>query len=340
MAQEKRFSPGKRLHLLLCVLLLATFSQASYSPVQAQDTKLAFASGSVGAIWYYGVGGFLQVIGKQLHGFQVSVTATGGSVENLRQLAKKETDFAWAQSTNMYDAWNGAGLFKGKQTQDFRMVSLVYDSEHTIISLDDGKIRSLADLKGKRVQMGPPGSGTAINTENIFKALNLFKDIKPLYLAAADAVEALADKKIDAIGQSAGPAASITSIAATNKIYMLPLSDEELGRVLKEYPYYTAGMVQPNMYPGNVPPKPINSVFFQTYWIVHKDVADRYVYETVKAAFAKENRAPLVNVHRCFKDMSPALDKMTGLKIPLHPGAEKYWKEQGLTIPAVIAAKR
>jgi uncharacterized protein len=339
MATKKRFATGTRGYLLIFIFFMA-FSLASYGPVQAQETKLAFASGGVGATWYFAVGGFIQVISKQLNGFQVSVTATGGSVENLRQLAKKETDFAWAQSPNMYDIWNGVGVFKDKQNQDFRMVSFVYDAEHTIICMDDGKIRTLADLKGKKVQMGPPGSGTAVNSENIFKALNLFKDIKPLYLAAQDAVDSLADRKIDALGQTAGPAGSITSIAAVNKIYMIPLSDAELAKVIKDYPYYTDGMVQPNMYPGNVPPKPINSIFLQTYWLAHKDVADRYVYETLKAAFAKDNRAPLINVHRYFKEMAPGLDKMIGLKIPLHPGAEKFWKEQGLTIPAAIAAKR
>jgi hypothetical protein len=319
---------------------MVTFFLASFGTVQAQETKLSFASGGVGATWYYAVGGFLQVLSKQLEGFQVSVTATGGSVENIRQLAKKETDFAWAQSSNMYDAWNGVGLFKGKQNQDFRMVALVYDSEHTLITVDDPKIRTMADLKGKRVQMGPPGSGTAINTENIFKALNLFKDIKPLYLSATDAVESLGDRKVDAVGQSAGPAANISSLAAVKKIYMIPLSDDELAKIVKEYPYYTEGKVQPNMYPGNVPPQPINSIFFQTYWVVHKDVDDRFVYGLLKAAFAKDNRAPLVNVHRYFKEMAPALDKMVGLKIPLHPGAEKFWKEQKISIPAEIAAKR
>ncbi len=325
-----------------CVVLACVFalSLIAFSPATAGEAKLAFASGSVGATWYFAVGGFLQVVSKQIKGFQVSVAATGGSVENLRQLAKKETEFAWAQSTNMYDAWNGVGLFAGKQTQDFRVLASIYGSEHTIVCLDDGKTKTLADLKGKRVEMGPPGSGTAINTENIFKALGMFKDIKPLYLTASDAIDALGDGKIDAVGQSAGPAASITSLAATRKIYMIPLSDEELNKVIKEYPYYTAGVVQPNMYPGNVPPKPIPSVWFDTYWVAHKDVPDSYVYEILKVAFAKENRQPLITVHRYFKEMEPGLNKMAGLKIPLHPGAEKYWKEQGLSIPAAIAAKR
>jgi TRAP transporter TAXI family solute receptor len=166
MAQGGRVLATRRSGMLFLAFMF-TFSLVSYSPAHAQEAKLSFASGSVGATWYYAIGGFLQVIGKQLKGFQVSVAATGGSVENLRQLAKHETDFAWAQSPNMYDAWNGVGLFKGKGTRDFRMIALVYESEHTIICLDDGKIRKLADLKGKKVEMGPPGSGTAINTENI-----------------------------------------------------------------------------------------------------------------------------------------------------------------------------
>ena len=335
----RRYMKTRSRHWFVAVLS-AAFFLASFGTVQAQETKLSFASGGVGATWYYAVGGFLQTIGKQLTGYQVTLTATGGSVENLRQLAKKEADFAWAQSPNIYDIWNGDGLFKGKQNQDFRMISLVYDSEHTIIALDDPKVRTLSDLKGKKVQMGPPGSGTTINTENIFKALNLFNDIKPLYLSATDAVESLGDRKIDAVGQSAGPAANITSMAAVNKIYMIPLSEDELAKVIKEYPYYASGQVQPNMYPGNVPPKPINSIFFQTYWLVHKDVPDNIVYDIVKTAFVKENRAPLVAVHRYFKELAPALEKMNGLKVPLHPGAEKYWKEQGLKIPAALAAKR
>jgi TRAP-type uncharacterized transport system substrate-binding protein len=121
---------------------------------------------------------------------------------------------------------------------------------------------------------------------------------------------------------------------------MIPLSEEELQAVIKEYPYYTPGMVHPNMYPGNVPPQPIRSIWFQTYWLAHKDVPDAYVYETLKAAFAKENREPLINVHRYFKDMKPGLDQMVGLGIPLHPGAEKFWKEQQMAIPAAISAKR
>lgn len=323
-------------------LFLLCFLAAALSPlsVSAQERTLSFGSGSAGATWYYAIGGFTQTIKDDLKGFGVSVRATGGSVENLRLMAKNEVDFGWAHAGNMYDAWNGTGIFDGKpKNQNFRMVARAYGSEHTIISLDDGKVKSLADLKGEKVQMGPPGSGTAVNTECIFKALGLFDQIKPVYLNASDAVSALGDGKIKGLGQSAGPAASITSLATLKKIIMIPLNEAEVKKITDMYPFYSSGGVLPNMYPGNVPPVEIPSIWFQVYWIAHKDVPDQMVYDTLKAAFSEKNKPALIKVHRYFKKLAPELDKMVGLKIPLHAGAEKFWKEQGISIPAAIAAK-
>lgn len=324
----------------IVVILLLLLATAHISPVSAQEKTLSFGSGSVGATWYYAIGGFTQTIKNDLKGFNVSVRATGGSVENLRLMPKNEIDFAWAHAGNIYDAWNGVGIFDGKpKNKDFRMVARAYGSEHTIICLDDGKIRKLADLNGEKVQMGPPGSGTAVNTENIFKGLDLFDKIKPVYLNASDAVSALGDGKIKGLGQSAGPAASITSIATLKKIYMIPLTEAELQKITDKYPFYSAGTVMSNMYPGNVPPTGIPSIWFQIYWIAHKDTPTDYVYETVKASFSEKNKPALIKVHRYYESLAPELDKMVGLKIPLHPGAEKFWKEQGLAIPAAISSK-
>lgn len=339
MKHRRQVRSCTKLSTLLLVFLFSC-ALVPRSTALAQEAAFSFGSGSVGATWYYAIGGFLQTVKDDLKGFQVSVAATGGSVENLRLLGKKQSDFAWAHAGNMYDAWNGVGIFKGKpKNRDFRMLARAYGSEHTIICLDDGKTRSLGDLKGEKVQMGPPGSGTSVNTENIFKGLGLFEEIKPLYLTASDAVSALGDGKIKALGQSAGPAASITSLATMKKIYMIPLSEGELRKIVKTYPFYTAGTVKPNMYPGNVPPKEIPSIWFQVYWIAHKDVPDKYVYEILKAGFAEKNRPALIKVHRYFKALAPELNGMAGLKIPLHPGAEKFWKDQGLKIPAAIKAK-
>jgi len=325
-----------------CIVLipLLLFATAQFSTVSAQEKTLSFGSGSVGATWYYAIGGFAQTIKDDLKGFNISVRATGGSVENLRLLAKNEIDFAWAHAGNIYDAWNGVGIFAGKpKNHNFRMVARAYGSEHTIICLDDGKIRHLSDLKGERVQMGPPGSGTAVNTENIFKGLDLFDKIKPVYMNASDAVSALGDGKIKGLGQSAGPAASITSLATLKKIYMIPLTEAEVQKITAKFPFYSGGTVKPNMYPGNVPPTEIPSIWFQVYWIADKNTPADYVYETLKATFSKKNKAALDKVQRYFKMLAPELDKMAGLKIPLHPGAEKFWKEQGLSIPAAIRAE-
>jgi len=330
----------KKVFSLFVLFLLFALPLTPGPTALAQERTLSFGSGSVGATWYYAIGGLTQTIKDDIKGFKVSVRATGGSVENLRLMAKDQIDFAWAHAGNIYDAWNGVGIFDGKpKNQNFRMVARAYGSEHTIICLGDGKIKRLADLKGKKVQMGPPGSGTSVNTENVFKALGLFGEIKPVYMNASDAVSALGDGKIQGLGQSAGPAASITSLATLKKIYMVPLTKSEVKIITEKYPFYSSGSVMANMYPGNVPPTEIPSIWFQVYWIAHKDAPDGYVYDTLKASFSEKNKPSLIKVHRYFKKLAPELDKMAGLKIPLHPGAEKFWKDQGLSIPAAIRSK-
>ena len=120
---------------------------------------------------------------------------------------------------------------------------------------------------------------------------------------------------------------------------MIPLTEAEVQKVTEKFPFYSGGTVKPDMYPGNVPPTEIPSIWFQVYWIAHKDTPADYVYETLKAGFSEKNKPALVKIHRYYKALAPELDKMVGLKIPLHPGAEKYWKEQGLPVPDAIRAQ-
>ena len=220
---------------------------------------------------------------------------------------------------------------KGK-FHDFRFVAGVYESWHHFVTLEKNPIYTMQDLKGKKIAVGSAGSGAAANSENILKVLGIFDQVTPLYLTFGASGRALTDGHADAIGMSSAPMPAIVTAEAMHKIRLIELTDKELDMCVAKYPAYKKTVMPAGTYKSWQ--KPYNAIGFQVYWMAHKDLSSDAVYKMLKTAFSPKNKDFLGKVHKNLKNLSVPLKGMEQMGIPLHVGAVKYYKEDGMSIPA------
>jgi hypothetical protein len=205
---------------------------------------------------------------------------------------------------------------------------------HHFVVREDSGIKSMSDLVGKRVNVGSPGSGSAANSTLILEGLGLYDKVKINNLSFGDAGRAVGDGQMDALGMSGAPMAAVVTLEASHKIRVLGFSAEEFKKVFAKSPFYYKTTLPAGVYKSWN--KPTDLIAFQVYWIAHEKFDPEAVYKMLKVAYDPANKDYLKSVHRQFGGMSAALQPMKGLGIPLHPGAVKYWKEQGMDIPAEL----
>ncbi|MCL6610222.1 MAG: TAXI family TRAP transporter solute-binding subunit [Peptococcaceae bacterium] len=290
-----------------------------------KDKFYSYVSSNPGGTWYNMVGGAINLYNEKIPGVKFSVEASGGSVENVRRVASGEADFGMAYSSHMYEAWNGKGNFEGKPSQDIRALCEVYRSSHYFVTLKNKNIKSMKDLEGKKVALGAPGSVTTDNSRRVLDALGI--KVNGVELSFGDAARALQDGKLDALGQGGAPAAGVVELAASQEIYIIPFSDEELDKIVKLAPYFEKGILPANTYKGQ--DKDVPTFYFSVYKIANKKVPDDVVYNVLKATFDPEGKKYLSNVHPQWKELKNNPEGLKQLGVPYHPGAEKFWKEQG-----------
>ena len=194
----------------------------------------------------------------------------------------------------------------------------------------------MSDIRGKTIAVGSAGSGAAANSENILKALGIWKDVKPLYLTFGASGRALTDGHADVVGMSSAPMPAIVTVEAMHKIRLIALTDQELDTVVKQYPAYKKTVMPAGVYKSWQKDYPC--IGFQVYWMAQKDLDPQIVYDMLKVAFDPKNKEFLGKVHRQLKTLSPAFDGMKQMGIPLHAGAVKYYKEKGMSVPAELIA--
>ncbi len=316
---------------IFCVFLTLT----------AADTALAkrqfvrFGGSNPGGSWFTIAGGITALFNKEIPDFNASPVATGGSVDCNRQARKHNLDTWLTHSLHAYDNWNGTGIFKEQGPfKDFRMMAGVYESWHHFVTLEKNPIYTMSDLKGKTIAIGSAGSGAAANSENILKVLGLFDQVKPLYLTFGASGRALTDGQADAIGMSSAPMPAVVTVEAMHKIRLIEMTDQELDKCIKQYPAYKKAVMPAGTYKSWQ--KPYKAIGFQVYWAAHKDTDPEVVYQMLKTALDPKNKKFLDKVHKSLKTLSPALEGMAQMGIPLHTGAIKYYKEAGMKIPAEL----
>jgi len=293
---------------------------------------IRFGGSNPGGSWFTIVGGLSSFLSTKLEGINVTAISTGGSVDNNRIARKGELDMWLTHSLTAFDNWTGTGLFDGEGTfKDYRLLCSVYENHHHFVTLASSNIKSFEDLRGHKVAMGSAGSGGAVNSENILKAIGISEDIEPVYLTWNESARALMDGKVVAMGASSAPLPAVVTIDAQKPIRLLELTDEQFEKIIKQYPAYSRGVIKAGTYSSVK--EPSNCISFLVYWAANKNVDSEMVYKVLQVAFDPENATQLGNIHVHLKSLAPKLEAMSSMGIPLHSGAVKFWQEKGLTIP-------
>lgn len=223
----------------LGVVLALAIVMAGPSASQAK-MNISFGGSSPGGMMYYLVGAAGNIITRELPDYNITQVTTGGSTENCKRLLKGELDMGIVYGPHVYMALNNQGPFeKDPKGTMLRGIAKAYEGASYAVTLPDSKIKSMNDLIGKTVALGPPGSGTVFNSSNVLRALGLLDKIKPRMMSFADAGRAVENKQIDAFFQSSAPAGAVVKLAETKGAYVVPFTDEEMAKIVKPTPFTT-----------------------------------------------------------------------------------------------------
>ncbi len=308
------------------VVMLVAAVLAS-APVAAADQFINVLTGGTSGV-YYPLGVALSnSIGKALPGVKTSVQATKASVENLNLLQAGRGEIAFTLGDSLSDAWKGneeAG-FK-TPLKKLRGIAAIYPNYIQIVARADAGIKTLADLKGKRISVGAPKSGTELNARAIFTAAGLtYKDFaKVEYLPFGESVELMKNRQLDVTLQSAGLGVSaLRDLATSVDILVVPITADVVKKTGD--PAYLPAVIPANTYRGQTADVPAAAV--QNYLVTHDGMSTDTVYAMTKTLWTSLDQ--LTAAHSAAKAIS-LKSALEGMPVPLHPGAEKYYKEVGV----------
>jgi uncharacterized protein len=311
------------MRFVVSALVAATAFMAA--PANAQQFINVLTGGTAGV--YYPLGVSLgKIYGEKIPGVKTQVQATKASVENLVLLEQGRGEIAFTLGDSLKSAWDGdeeAG-FKSKLGK-LRTIAAIYPNFIQLVATKDSGIATLADLKGKSLSVGAPRSGTELNTRAILNAAGMsYKDLgKVEYLPFAESVDLMKNRQLTATLQSAGlGVASIRDLATTSEVVVVAVPKAVVDKI---GPPFVAVNIPANTYKGQDKDVPTAAVI--NYLVTHSGMSDDMVYQMTKLVF--ENLPELANAHSAAKDIK--LDAAPkGSPIPLHPGAERYYREKGL----------
>jgi uncharacterized protein len=316
-------------------LLLAITALAFTSAPAGAAEKISVATGGTGGVYYPYGGGMAEIINKHVPSLNAVAEVTAASVENVRLVDKGESAIGLVMGDTAFQAFAGTEKFKGSP-KNIRTLFVMYPNQfHAVVKKGSG-IQRIADLKGKRISLGAPGSGTAVQAEAVLTSLGIAKgDYRPSFLSFNETADALKNGTIDAgMWSVAPPTSSIMDLATTHDIQILTFSDEEIARIRKDHPYYSRYDIPAGVYRGVDRPVPNPSVW--NVAVVSKEMSDEQAYQITRAIF--ENHADLLKIHKAAEHTRPDAC-LSNSPIPLHPGAAKYLKEKGLKVPAELVGK-
>jgi TRAP transporter TAXI family solute receptor len=320
--------------LALAGALLACVAVSGHAQ-QQRITMVGGPPAGVFGIFSTGIGTYLS---KNVPNLDVSVAATAGSVENMRRVNSGDAEIGMTFASDAHEGFRGLAKFEGNPATNVRAIGIVFMGVAHLVTYADMPIKSIEDLAGKRVAVGNPGSGTYAIAERMFRAVGLWDKINRVPLLGAAAGQALGDGRADAYFWN-GPAPDrVTTEAAVTKpvriidIYA-PLSRTDF---MKQYPYFARYVYPAGSYNGVT--ADVQTIGSPAIWIVNKDVPAALVQRMAEAIYSKEGNAHMVRVHAGSRDMVPE-KALSGITIPLHPGAEAAWKKMGVAVPEAIRAR-
>jgi len=316
---------------IVTALMVTGLSMGSAGMASA-DSFITIGTGGVTGVYYPTGGAICRLVnkGRKKHGVRCSVESTGGSIYNLNTIRAGELDMGVAQSDWQFHAYNGSSKFKDAgPNKDLRAVFSVHAEPFTVVARADSDIKNFMDLKGKRVNIGNPGSGQRGTMEVLMGALGWKKSDFSLAseLKAAEQSKALCDNKIDAMVYTVGhPSGSIKEATTSCDTVLVPVTGAAIDKLVSEYPYYSKAMIPGGMYRGN--PNDTDTFGVRATFVSSTKVPEETVYTVVKGVFKNFNQ--FRKLHPAFAHLKKEDMTKAGLSAPLHKGAAKYYKEAGL----------
>ncbi|MDV7104968.1 TAXI family TRAP transporter solute-binding subunit [Vibrio sp. TH_r3] len=320
-----------RLKTLLATTTTTVLLGASFA-ASAADQFVTIGTGGVTGVYYPTGGAICRLVNKtkKEHGIRCSVESTGGSIYNINTIRAGELDLGIAQSDWQYHAYNGTSKFADQgEFKELRAVFSIHPEPFTVVARADSGIKTFEDLKGKRVNIGNPGSGQRGTIEILMKEYGWTNDDFKLAseLKASEQSKALCDNKIDAMVYVVGhPSGAIKEATTSCDSTIVDVSGAEVDALLAANSFYRTATVPGGMYNGN--DSDVMTFGVGATFVSSTSVPDNVVYAIVKAVF--ENFDTFKKLHPAFANLKKEEMIKDGLSAPLHPGAIKYYKEAGL----------
>jgi uncharacterized protein len=317
----------------ILVGLVAACAAFALPAVAQQKVELSIATGGTGGVYYPLGGGMANVLSKHVPGMAATAEVTGGSVANLQLIGNRGNSYiALSMTDAAQDAYRGEDKFKDKKV-DVRTLMILYPNRMHVVTVEGTGINKMADLKGKRVSTGSPGSATEVMAFRVIEAAGLDKDkdMRRERLGVAESGNALKDRKIDAFFWVGGlPTAAVTDLAATPGVRIKLIDHADLVAAMnKKYGnLYVQDAIPRSTYPGMAADNKQATVM--NILVANASLSDQVVYNIVKTFF--DQRSDLVLAHKEAENIKLENQKTAASPIPWHPGALKYFKEKGVKL--------
>ncbi|MDR0648887.1 MAG: TAXI family TRAP transporter solute-binding subunit [Synergistaceae bacterium] len=312
---------------VIALFVIAFTVAASGSAFAAAKTFLSIATGGTSGTYYPIGGAIAQAVSKGTD-IQATPETSNASVANVNLVATKEIEVAFVQNDITFWAYTGDVMFQSP-LPNLRAIAALYPEHVQVITAKDSKIATIDDLKGKRVGVGAPGSGVEGDVRAVLKVAGLkYSDMRTDFLDFGATTSRFKDNQIDAGFVVAGfPTASVMDLSTTKDISLIDFTPEFMDKLTKEFPYFIKSTIPANTYRGV--DKDVTTPAVMAILITHDEIPEDVIYEFTKAMFA--NIADIHAAHAKGKEITlkTALD---GLTVPLHPGAAKFYKEQGMKV--------
>jgi len=318
---------------LIGLLMAAAFVLVTFGTALAAPTYVTIGTGGVTGVYYPTGGAIAKMVNKKRkeYNLRATVESTGGSVFNVNAISAGDLEFGVVQSDRQYQAFNGTADWEGKPVKDLRAVFSIHPESVTIVANASKNIKTVADLKGKIVNIGNPGSGQRGNAEDLFAAagINVDNDIKAEGMKAAESASMLQDGRIDAFFYTVGhPNGSVKeAVAGATKVNFVAVPADVVKKLTDKFPYYADSEIPVDDYAGVANDANVPTFGVKATLCTSANVPDDVVYAITKEVFDNFDE---------FKTLHPAYGTLTkesmlkGLSAPIHPGAMKYYKEAGL----------
>ena len=327
----------KKVLSMMCVTALVASLSVGCSPSQesggsntgGKTTYISIATGGPAGTYYPLGGAMAKIFNENIEGVTANAQATGASTENIGLVSKGETEIAFVQNDITHYAYTATESFEGQaKMENIRGMAMLYPELVQIIATESSGIKSVEDLKGKKVAIGAPGSGVEANTRQVLAAHGMtYADLgKADFLSFNEAADQLKNKQIDAAFLTAGlPTSAVTEVAQTSSIVIVPIGKDKVAQLAKDYPFYTEVVIPAGTYSGQ--DSDITTAAVMAMLVVPEKLDEDLVYNLTKSLF--EKRQVIIDTHTRGNDIQ--LDTaLKGMPIEVHKGAQRYYNEKGV----------